>query len=180
MPPSPVEKQSWLTRYSKGDLTLAAAGVGLAVICALFPWYIFYNQEQFGIRALNFEGSADSAGGAGLAPRSRLLPEPMSPPEFAPAADDARFDTVATGTVTDSVAKTPPPGVDEQPFPSRPGDFRLLHVANGRGMIEDDRGIWIVQRGSTLPDNSRVSSIEKRDGRWVLVTDKDRVVAMSD
>ena len=46
-------------------------------------------------------------------------------------------------------------------------------------MIEDDAGLWIVQRGSTLPDSSRVSSIEQRDGKWVLVTSTDQVIELS-
>ena len=32
-------------------------------------------------------------------------------------------------------------------------------------MIEDDAGLWIVQRGSKLPDSSIVSSIEQRGGK---------------
>lgn len=180
MPPSPLEKQSWRARYSRGDIALAALGIMLAVICALLPWYIFYNQDQFGIRALKFEGNTGASAGAGTSPRSRLSPEPMTLPELAPESN-AGFDPVATGTLpADGPSRIPPPGIDEQPFPAGSGDFRLLHVANGRAMIEDDRGIWIVQPGSTLPDDSRVSSIERRDGRWVLVTDKDRVVAMAD
>jgi hypothetical protein len=46
-------------------------------------------------------------------------------------------------------------------------------------MIEDDAGLWIVQPGSTLPDNSKVASIERRGGKWVLVTSTNRVVAMT-
>jgi hypothetical protein len=57
--------------------------------------------------------------------------------------------------------------------------FRLVHVANGRAMIEDDAGLWVVQAGSMLPDSSRVARIEKRDGKWVLVTSTDRVVALT-
>lgn len=179
MPPSPVESQPWHKRYSSGDLTLAALGIVLAMICALFPWYIFYNQDQFGIRALEFEGGTDASAGAGTSPRSRLLPEPMTLPDLAPESN-AGFDPVATGTLPADGTPRTAPGVDEQPFPAGPGDFRLLHVANGRAMIEDDRGIWIVQPGSSLPDDSKVSSIERRDGRWVLVTDKNRVVAIAD
>ena len=57
--------------------------------------------------------------------------------------------------------------------------FRLVHVANGRAMIEDDAGLWVVQAGSMLPDSSRVAGIEQRDGKWVLVTSTDRVVALT-
>jgi hypothetical protein len=37
----------------------------------------------------------------------------------------------------------------------------------------------VVQRGSRLPDNSRVAGIEQRDGKWVLVTSADRVIELS-
>jgi len=55
----------------------------------------------------------------------------------------------------------------------------MVHVANGRAMIEDDAGLWIVQRGSKLPDSSIVSSIEQRGGKWVLVTSTDQVIELS-
>ena len=46
-------------------------------------------------------------------------------------------------------------------------------------MIEDEAGLWVVQTGSTLPDSSRVASIEQRNGKWVLVTSTDRVIALT-
>ena len=85
-------------------------------------------------------------------------------------------DLFATGTLQDTTVA--PPGVDEQPFPADP-KFRMVHVANGRAMIEDDAGLWIVQRGSKLPDTSTVSSIEQRAGKWVLVTSTDQVIELS-
>ena len=48
--------------------------------------------------------------------------------------------------------------------------FRLLHVANGRALIEDKAGMYLVRIGSILPDNSRVATLEQRDGKWVIVT----------
>ena len=47
-------------------------------------------------------------------------------------------------------------------------------------MIEDSDGLWVVQRGSQLPDASRVAAIEQRKGRWVLVTSNDTVVELAD
>jgi hypothetical protein len=55
----------------------------------------------------------------------------------------------------------------------------MVHVANGRAMIEDDAGLWIVQPGSILPDSSQVSSIERRNGKWVMVTSADQVIELS-
>jgi hypothetical protein len=73
----------------------------------------------------------------------------------------------------------PAPAPDEQPFPADAAKFRMVHVANGRAMIEDDAGLWIVQRGSILPDSSQVSSIEQRNGKWVMVTSADQVIELS-
>jgi hypothetical protein len=46
-------------------------------------------------------------------------------------------------------------------------------------MIEDESGLWIVQRGSTLPDMTTVTSIEQRDGGWVVVTSAKQVLTLS-
>ena len=81
-----------------------------------------------------------------------------------------QLDLFATGTLpqTPDDARARRPGLDRAALPGRLAEFQLVHVANGRAMIEDDAGLWIVQRGSTLPDNSqRRQSIEQRDGKWV-------------
>ncbi|TPO11857.1 hypothetical protein FJ980_04530, partial [Mesorhizobium sp. B1-1-5] len=36
----------------RSDFVIAALGITLGLICALFPWYIFFNQEQFGVQAI--------------------------------------------------------------------------------------------------------------------------------
>ena len=55
------------SRDRRSDLTVAALGVTLGLICALFPWYIFFNPEEFGVRAMKFGGS----GGGHRADRAR-------------------------------------------------------------------------------------------------------------
>jgi hypothetical protein len=57
----------------------------------------------------------------------------------------------------------------QQPFPGRSG-FRLLHVANGRAMIEDGNGMYIVQTGSILPNNTRLATLTQKNGKWVIIT----------
>jgi hypothetical protein len=37
-------------------------------------------------------------------------------------------------------------------------------------MIEDATGMYMVRVGSILPDNSRLATIEQRNGRWVVIT----------
>ncbi|MBZ9732854.1 hypothetical protein LB534_06265 [Mesorhizobium sp. CA18] len=154
----------------RSDFVIAALGITLGLICALFPWYIFFNQEQFGVQAIKFGGSGSNSGREGggvVAERS----EPLTVKDI-PNAD---IDLFATGTVQDDPA--PAPG--DQPFPAAASEFKMVHVANGRAMIEDDTGLWIVQRGSVLPDSSRVASIEQRGGKWVIVTSADKVIQLS-
>jgi hypothetical protein len=159
----------------RSDLVVAALGVVLGLTCALFPWYIFFNQEQFGVQAINLGGRGPNAG--------RIMVDPKPGEDITDVArqDMSRnLDLFSTGTVP-ARPETPEeaPGLDQQPFPAEAAEFRLVHVANGRAMIEDDAGLWIVQQGSGLPDQTRVKSIEKRKGRWVLVTSADRVIEIS-
>lgn len=149
------------------DIVVAAFGIGLGLVCALFPWYIFFNQEQFGIRALKFEGNGEATGPIELSAQPDRIGAPSES-----AIPPARLDLLATGTLPKILDDegTPTPGLTEQPFPAEAQEFRLVFAANGRAMIEDDSGLFVVQPGSRLPNNSRVATIEQRDGRWVLVT----------
>ncbi|MBM2712227.1 hypothetical protein JQK88_13385 [Mesorhizobium caraganae] len=156
----------------RSDIVFAALGITLGLICALFPWYIFFNQDQFGVQAIKFGGSGTNAGRVSGGSQMENSGQPLT------ANDVPDVDLFATGTLQDPEDKTRAPGVDEQPFPADP-KFRMVHVANGRAMIEDDAGLWIVQRGSKLPDSSIVSSIEQRSGKWVMVTSTDQVIELS-
>jgi hypothetical protein len=154
----------------RSDFVIAALGITLGLICALFPWYIFFNQEQFGVQAIKFGGSGSNSGreGGGVVAQ-------RSGPLTAKDVPNPEIDLFATGTVEDDPA--PPPA--DQPFPAAASEFKMVHVANGRAMIEDDTGLWVVQRGSVLPDSSRVASIEQRGGKWVIVTSTDKVIQLS-
>jgi len=158
----------------RSDFVVAALGITLGLICALFPWYIFFNQEQFGVQAIAFGGSGRNAGRVSGGSQQENAGAPIT------AKDIPEVDLFATGTLPDqSEDPDQAPGLDQQPFPADAGKFRLVHVANGRAMIEDDTGLWIVQPGSILPDSSRVASIEHRGGKWVMVTSTDRVIELS-
>ncbi|ADV11111.1 hypothetical protein [Mesorhizobium ciceri] len=156
----------------RSDFVIAALGIALGLICALFPWYIFFNQDQFGVQAMKFGGTGSNSGRAG----GGVVAE-RSAPLTAKDVPAANLDLLATGTVRDDA--DPAAASDEQPFPADAAKFRMVHVANGRAMIQDDAGLWMVQRGSILPDSSKVSSIEQRNGKWVMVTSADQVIELS-
>jgi hypothetical protein len=166
--------QASRTSGRSGDLTVAALGLTIGLICALFPWYIFFNQDKFGIRALKFGGGGDVVGRLTVPDQPHRVGAPMQVEDI----PELELDLFATGTLPelDEARDVNLPGIDQQPFPGEPQNFRLVHVANGRAMIEDDSGLWVVQRGSKLPDNSTVALIELRDGDWVIVTSEDKVI----
>jgi hypothetical protein len=160
-------------RYSRADIVLFASGIALSAVCAFFPWYVFFNQQQFGIRGVKMDMPSSGSISTGVGPAGRNV-------GLTPVAerDDSGLDNFTTGTLAqpseeEEETKAAP---IEQPFPAPVPEFDLVHVANGRAMIQDDMGLFVVQRGSLLPDNTRVASIEQRNGRWVVVTSGDRVL----
>jgi hypothetical protein len=162
-------------KFSTGDVVMAAIGVSLAVVSAVFPWYIFYNPDQFGIRALQFQGNQSDAVPSSLSRQPSRIGKPMTIHD----KPTMGVDLIATATLTGQAGEVDAVELADQPFPPDLIEYRLIHVANGRAMIEDEDGIWIVQKGSRLPDSSRVASIEERDGGWVLTTTLDRVVELT-
>lgn len=169
-------KRTETGRYSTGDKVLAGTGVVLAAMAAFFPWYVFLNPDKFSVPAL-WEG------------KTRNLPETaarevmsVSPAAMVDDDDDPSLegvDPVATAT-TPGLGREKTLGAPvetglNQPLPADSG-FRLMHVANGRALIEDARGMYIVRVGSILPDNSRLATLEQRDGAWVIVTSNGDIV----
>ncbi|MDZ5698439.1 hypothetical protein [Chelativorans sp. M5D2P16] len=155
------------------DWLVAGCGIGLAAVCALFPWYIFFNQDSFGVRPLRLSAATSRDGPGGVAALADLADERI------PLARDAmpRIDFLPTGTVPE--APFDADDIPEQPFPGDKLSYRLIDAGNGRAMIEDEDGFWIVQRGSLLPDGSRVAQIGTRDGSWVLVTSDEKEIRLS-
>jgi hypothetical protein len=155
-------------KFLVGDGALKATGLALAGLSAFFPWYVFLNPEKFGVHVT--EGS-----------RTRDLPHwparnvfsvsPLAMVNKNPAPQPAEIpDQLTTATIS-NIGRVEPKGqpTEAQPFPGK-SPFHLLHVANGRALIEDVSGMYVVRVGSILPDNSRLATLEQRDGKWVIVT----------
>lgn len=165
--------------YSVTDAILVGVGVGLAAAAATFPWYVFMNQDQFGYAVVKFEPTptASDLSGPFYTPRVQWRPKPATQQDLEALA----LDFAATGTVVGSIDRDrPDPSEETQPFPGPPPGFTLVHVAKGRAMISDANGFFVVERGSVLPDSSRVVSIENMDGKWVLKTSRDQVVELAE
>lgn len=162
------------------DILLGLFGVALGLGSAFFPWYVFFNQEKFGIRAVKLDSDIQSVDG--LSSSTPQMPRIADPAEIKEITS-LDLDRLPTGTTPqeepDGQATGSVPAIIEQPYPHHEAEFRVIHIENGRAMIEDDSGLWIVQRGSTLPDMTKVTSIEQRDSGWVVVTSGKRVLAIT-
>jgi hypothetical protein len=150
------------------DKLLVGAGITLAAASAFFPWYVFLNADQFGLRINPLEQTRD------LPPVPARQVFSVSPLAMVDRTKDETLpvdltDALTTATVSSLGREELGARPADQPMPGR-GAFRLLHVANGRAMIEDGSGMYMVRVGSILPDNSKLATLEQRDGRWVIIT----------
>jgi hypothetical protein len=155
-------------RVLLGDSALKMTGLGLAALSAFFPWYVFLNPDKFGVQVTQGE-------------RSRALPNAwesrklastsaMNNSNEADGSPPAGADPLTTATTSAAPpADIKGPDAESQPFPGN-AEFRLLHVSNGRALIQDGSGMYVVRIGSVLPDNSRLARLEQREGKWVMIT----------
>jgi hypothetical protein len=155
------------------DRALVATGVTLAAASAFFPWYVFLNEDKFGLNVDPMDHTRDLPP---TAPRAVFSVSPLAmidnTKDFIPPADP--MDALTTATTSSLGEKRDGNLVEDQPFPGR-GNFKLLHVANGRALIEDGKGMYMVRVGSILPDNTKLASLEQREGRWVIITSSGEV-----
>lgn len=168
VPPLPVRKKKFWTT----DRIIGWSGAMLALAAAFFPWYVFVNEDKFGLEALRAMVSQEAA-----VPSRRATSSDSSggiPDRTAKAVLPPAEDSLVTGTVPAEESADSDDGeqaVPAQPFPAAPRGFRLLKVIKGQAMIEDATGIYVVHKGDVLPDQTKVADLEQRDGKWVLVTD---------
>ncbi|KQS65146.1 flagellar protein [Rhizobium sp. Leaf371] len=172
-----VRQRKLADRMPVIDKALAGTGIALAGLAMFFPWYAFLHQEKFALPALWTGATRDlpqKIGTPGMA--SAPQASPLEPAGSLTAETQAAVDRLTTATVPAPPSK--PGEADapmlDQPFPGS-STFKLIHVAGGRALIEDVSGMYIVRVGSPLPDNSRLATLEERDGNWVMITSKGDV-----
>lgn len=158
------------------DKLLGAVGLAMAAFATFFPWYALLHRDEFSMPSLWQETTRDlpERPGRDLVSVSPLAMTDRDVKDLAAALDRLTTATVP-GLGPERLEKAGETGVGlDQPFPESP-EFKLMHVAGGRALIEDASGIYVVRIGSILPDNSRLATFEQRDGRWVMITSKGEV-----
>jgi hypothetical protein len=175
VPVAPLKVSVDRKKSSLSDRVLKASGLALAAMSAFFPWYVFFNPDKFGIHMAQGDRTRDLPNWPArdvfsVSPLAMVNKNDAAPQTVVP-------DQLQTATISNLGKEDPKgPPAEDQPFPGK-SSFHLLHVANGRALIEDSSGMYVVRVGSILPDNSRLATIEQRGGKWVIVTSKGETYA---
>ncbi|MGE7370787.1 flagellar protein [Neorhizobium sp. NPDC001467] len=171
VPVKPIRTARQKSKLS--DHLVLTIGIVLAGASAFFPWYVFLNEDKFGIKVAPMDHTRDLPPGHvtnvfSVSPLAMANSNKTEQPK--PPVDPIDAITTATTSSVGAIRQAPPQDLlEDQPLPGR-GGFRLMHVSNGRALIEDAAGMYMVRVGSILPDNSRLATLEQRDGKWVIVT----------
>ncbi len=97
---------------------------------------------------------------ASLGQAIAALPAAAQPAPVVPVA--AQPSNEITGSITPQRREARPQTLD---------DWIVVDVYRGRALVDGRRfGVFEVEPGSTLPGAGQVRSIERQDGRWVVVT----------
>ncbi|MDB5526126.1 MAG: putative conserved rane protein [Rhizobium sp.] len=171
---APAKKEK-TRRFWTSDRIIGYSGAALALTAAFFPWYVFFNGAKFG---LDVTASLISRNFPGWSDRPSFSEAPTAITNEGLKLQLGPQDQLLTGTVPgkdEAKGDKDDPAAVEQPFPTQALKFHLLHVSKGKALIEDGNGVYIVGPGSALPDQSKVTTLEQRDGQWVIVTNKGDV-----
>jgi hypothetical protein len=154
------------------DFGLGAAGAGMALASATFAFVM-----------MKADIADPSFGGAEyLLLFTRPLQSPATPNrQMATRSLDPNIDYSATGTIgprskpADAIAE-PSLQMANQPraTPQEPRvtlkDYALRSVRGGVATTSGPTGTFVVESGSLMPNGDLVVSIDRRGGRWVVVT----------
>lgn len=159
------------------DRVLTGGLITVAAAAAALPWYVFFNPEKFGMTGNGWEAltNVPQRAGGGVAAVIPHIDEGLTSEGRQETASN--IDALTTATVQASgEGRNASNDGKSQPFPGGTR-FKLLHVSNGRALIEDKAGMFLVQIGSILPDESRLLSMTNVNGKWQIITSAGEVYA---
>jgi hypothetical protein len=147
------------------DRALAAIGVSAAVGSAVFAGFMISQVQH----PLKLEASVN--------PESFGQTAHNGPhPRAIASTGNCRLDECATGSIHRGGlgGAGAVPTVEDGRGKSRgaAGKYVIRFVHKGAALLQGTRGLYVVRRGSMLPDAVRILAIERHGDRWVVVTSK--------
>jgi len=94
---------------------------------------------------------------------------------------DKRMAAASAPEITGSIPQGAAAAKEAPKEPPKPAVLRgwvLRDVAHGRALVENGYELYEVLPGAVLPHVGRVESIDRQNGRWVVVTQKGLIVSL--
>jgi hypothetical protein len=155
-----------------GDRALAGGGVVLALCSLSFAGYMigdhnrqpyFHGGEYLAIFSKPSRGIQVAAHPSPALARLNMPDDPNG------------VDPTPTGAIPRATRPEPPDGAGLPP-----ARYRLVAAKDQTAWVESEYGFRQVKLGESLPGFGHVAAIEKRNGRWALVTDTGSMLELTD
>ena len=169
------------------DFGLGLIGVAMAGLSSYLPYYVYFNESEFGPPEMQFTGRIDYD--------EPLIVEPGEETrtplfrEFAEAESVFQeVDPIIVGSIQSDVSTIPRlrPAVRPRPPREQLTQFSpdliehktmvLVFATRGRALVRDGDDILPVAVGSRLPDGSTVKSMTRKQSGWQVVTSNNHVL----
>lgn len=165
-------------RDKRFDGYLKGAGIVLATVCFVLPFVMYYD-------VLEARSTPIATGKVVRDPLNRTNQKVVRSTHGKPGSSmqdkpAEALDPMTTATTTeqteDRLARIEE--ASKQPLPGKPV-FLVREVVGGLVMIEDETGYWFVEKGSVLPDGSKLVAIERSNeqGSWQIKTSDGDVIS---
>ena len=169
------------------DFGLGLVGVAMAGLSSYLPYYVYFNESEFGPPEMQFTGRIDYGELQILEPGEETRTPLFR--EFAEAEQVFQpVDPIVVGSIQNDVSTIPRlrPAVRPRPPAEQLAKFSpdliehesmvLVFATRGRALVRDGGDILPVAVGSRLPDGSTVQSMTRKGTGWQIVTSNNHVL----
>ena len=169
------------------DFGLGLVGVAMAGLSAYLPYYVYFNESQFGPPEMQFTGRIDYGEPVILEPGEETR-TPLFPGFSEAEQVFQNVDPIAVGSIQNDDSPIPrlrpavrprPPTeqfVKHSPELIEHESMVLVFATRGRALVRDGDDILPVAVGSRLPDGSIVKSMMRKQTGWQIVTSNNHVL----
>ena len=172
------------------DLGLGVVGLALAGISSYLPYYVYFNESEFGPPTMQFTGRIDYEAPV-IVERARETRRALFTEDLVVKFDAQEIDPLVTGSIQPNEGGIPRlrPRVRPRPSLEQFDDLQtelidhesleLVFATRGRALIRDGDDILPIAVGSRLPDGSTVKSLLRKKNGWQVVTSNNHVLKPS-
>ena len=118
---------------------------------------------------------AETANAPATPPASKTIARETAAAPVTQSLSAKAESAITRATKNESARPDAAPAQTAAPASKIVSGYRVRDVYNGAALVESSRGMIGVERGEVVPGVGRVLAIEKRAGRWVVVTEDGEI-----